>query len=195
MNNYASYYNQKQMIARVDRDGHVLGKIEKWEAHRKGILHQGFTVALVFDNTYIVQHRKHPAFDGVFDITTSSHQLFVDGVLQTTIDAVYDTLKREWNLEPKDLEGVPKEDGAIYYKAPDPESEFTEHEYCYIFSASVKKLPIPNFDFAYGYSLLTKEEFARKNPRIYKNFSPWVKKMIEMKFILSSSEKGVIHES
>ena len=48
--NINSYYKQKQMIARVDRQGNILGQIEKWEAHRKGILHKAFTVAIIYKN-------------------------------------------------------------------------------------------------------------------------------------------------
>src|SRR5438309_2028934 len=107
------YYQQKQIIARVNKRGEVIGEIEKWEAHRKGILHLALTVALLYKGQYIVQHRKHPAFDGVFDLTSSSHPLIVDGKLQPTLEAVYLTLKREWGLEKTDLSGVPEEKGAV----------------------------------------------------------------------------------
>lgn len=173
------YYNQKQIIARVDKKGNVIGQIEKWEAHRKGILHQALTVALIYKDQYILQHRKHPAFDGVFDVTSSSHQLFVNGKLQKTIDAVYDTLQREWGLSKNDLSDTPKEDGAVYYKAKDQYSEFMEHEYCYIYSVSVRELPIPKFDFAYGSAVVSKQELRNKKSRLYKNLAPWVQKMIE----------------
>lgn len=183
MKNSTNYYKQKQIIARVDRQGNIIGKIEKWEAHRKGILHQALTVVLIYKGKYLIQHRKHPAFDGVLDVTSSSHQLFVNGTLQKTLTAVYSTLKREWNLETEDLISTPREDGAIYYRAKDQYSEFTEHEYCYIYSVAVKKLPLPNLDFAYGYSLISKEELINKNSRIYKNLAPWVKKMIVKKLL------------
>src|SRR3989344_5464167 len=113
-----SYYKQKQIIARVDKDGNVIDKIEKWEAHEKGILHKALTVALIYKGFFVIQHRKHPAFDGVFDVTSSSHQLFIDDKLQTTEEATFDCLKREWGLEKKSL-GKLENLGAIYYKAKD----------------------------------------------------------------------------
>lgn len=173
-----SYYKQKQIIAKVDKGGNVIGKIEKWEAHEKGILHKALTVALIYKGQFVIQHRRHPAFDGVYDITSSSHQLFIDGKLQTTEEATFDCLKREWNLEKTDLSKL-KNMGAIYYKAKDEKSIYTEHEMCEILFADVKQLPIPNFDFAYGYSLVKKQEILNKNSRIYENLAPWVKKMIE----------------
>jgi len=166
------------MIARVDRKGNVIGKIEKWEAHRKGILHRGLTVAVFFKDYLIMQHRKHPAFDGVFDITSSSHQLFINGKLQDTIDATYGALKRELNIAKSDLISRPKNLGFVYYKAKDPKSEFTEHEIDDVLIVKVKKVPKPNFEFAYGLSLVKRNEVLNKKSRIYDNLAPWVKIMI-----------------
>src|SRR3989344_5311297 len=102
MNNY---YNQKQFIAKVNRKGETIGEIDKWEAHKKGVLHKAISITLIYKNRYILQHRKHPAFNGVFDLTSSSHQLFRKGKLQSSKDAGYECLKREWNIGKKDLIG------------------------------------------------------------------------------------------
>lgn len=173
-----TYYKQKQIIAKVDRDGNIIGQIEKWEAHEKGILHKALTVALIYRGQFIVQHRRHPAFDGVFDITSSSHQLFINGKLQTTLEATYDCLRREWNLDKDNLSEI-KQLGAIYYKAKDTKSIYTEHEVCEILVVEVKEIPKPNYDFAYGFSFVSKQELEDKNSEIYKKLAPWVKKMIE----------------
>lgn len=180
MNNY---YKQKQIIARVDKKGNIIGQIEKWEAHKKGILHKALTVALIYKNYYIIQHRKHVAFDGVFDITSSSHQLYINGKLQTTLEATYQCLEREWGITKKDLLYVPKNLGAVYYKAKDKKSIFTEHEVCEILVSKVKKLPTPNFDFAYGISLVKKEELLNKKSRVYENLAPWVIETINQKML------------
>ena len=172
------YYKSKQFIARVDESGKVIGEIEKWEAHRKGILHRALTVAIIYRGKYVIQHRKHPAFDRVMDVTSSSHQLFINGQLQKTEDATYDCLKREWNLDRADLKNL-KNLGNIYYKAKDPNSEFTEHEVCEILTVEVEKMPTTNPDFDYGSSLVTKEELENKNSEIFSKLAPWVKVMIE----------------
>jgi len=177
------YYKLKQTIAKLNSSGEIIGKIDKWDAHRKGILHKALTIALLYKGSFIIQHRKHPAFDGVFDITSSSHQLFKNGDLQSTLDAAYETLKREWNLSKSDLLYTPRNKGSLYYKAKDDKSEFIEHELCEILIAEVKQLPAPNFDFAYGFSLIKKEEILNKKSRIYKNLAPWVKKAISKSMI------------
>lgn len=175
MNNY---YKVKQIIARVDKQGKVIGEIEKWEAHKKGILHKALTVALIYKGQYVIQERKHPAFDGIYDITSSSHQIFVNGKLQTTITATYECLKREWNIEKKEISNL-KNLGSIYYKAKDPESIYTEHEICEILVAKLNVEPKPNLDFAYGFLMAGKKELENKNSKIYKKLAPWVKVMIE----------------
>jgi isopentenyl-diphosphate delta-isomerase len=175
------YYKQKQLIAKVDRKGSVIGKIEKWEAHQKGILHKALTITLIYKDYYILQHRKHPAFNGVFDLTSSSHQLFIKNKLQTTLEASIICLKREWNLTEKDFLTKPKILGAVYYKAKDPSSIYTEHEYCEIVEIKLNKLTMPNLDFAYGFSLVTKEELTNKKSRTYSNLAPWAIKAIEQK--------------
>lgn len=172
------YYKEKQFIARIDENGNILGEIEKWEAHRKGILHKAITVTLIFKGKFIVQHRKHPAFDKVYDVTSSSHQLFINGKLQTTKEATYNCLEREWNLNRKYLSNL-KNLGAIYYKAKDKNSEFTEHELCDVIIVEVASKPEPNLDFSYDALLVSKNELTDKNSRIYKNLAPWVKVMIE----------------
>ena len=65
------------------------------------------------------------------------------------------------------------------YKAKDPKSIYTEHEVCEILVVKIKKLPIPNFDFAYGFSLIKKEDLLDKKSRIYKNLAPWVIEAID----------------
>ena len=172
------YYLKEQIIASVDRKGNVIGKIDKWEAHKKGVLHRGLTVIVLVKDYLIMQHRKHPAFDGAFDITSSSHPLFINGKLQDTVGATYDALERELNIKKEDLISKPQNLGFVYYKAKDPKSEFTEHEIDDVLIVKVKRLPIPNLNFAYGLSLVKRDDIFNKKSRIYNNLAPWVKVMI-----------------
>lgn len=177
MNSRNSYYNKKITIARCDRKGAILGPIERWEAHEKGILHRAFTVTIFYKGKLLVQHRKHPVFDGVFDISSSSHQIFTNNKLQDTLEASMECLKREWGLLENEVFKL-KDLGTIYYKAKDKFSIYTEHEICNIVICEVKKLPIINLDVSYGYSLLSKQELSNKNSLIYHNLAPWVKTAI-----------------
>ena len=177
------YYKQKQYVGKVDKNGKHLGYVEKWDAHKKGILHRGFAIILVYKNYYLLQHRKHPAFDAVLDLSSASHQLLKNGKFENLEEAVIFSLKREWNLTKKDLVGKIKRLGFVYYKSKDPKSIYTEQEYCDILITKINELPNPNLEFAYGYSLATKDDISNKKGRIYEAFSPWAKKIIEQKMI------------
>lgn len=173
----------KQIIATCDKNGNITGEIERWEAHRKGILHRAFTLAIIYKGSYILQHRKHPAFDGVFDVTSSSHQIIKNGKLESTIEAATRTLFREWDIKRSDIIGKIKVTGAVYYRAADEKSIYIEHEYCDIAEINLKHVPEPNYEVAYGYSLVTKKELSNKNSRIYQLLSPWTKVATTKKLI------------
>lgn len=175
------YYKRRKKIAKVDRKGNVIGEIEKWEAHEKGILHRGFSIALIYKNQYVLQYRRHPAFDALLDLSTSSHQIFINAVLESAEEASLKALKREWDITGKDIVGKPKNLGSVYYKAKDPKSVYVEHEICDILKVKIRKIPTPNSDFAYGFSLASKKDLKR--PEIYRDLSPWTKKAIEKNLI------------
>lgn len=175
MNN--DYYKQKLFVAQVDKKDNIIGRIERWKTHKQGILHRGFTAILIFNGRYLLQHRKHPAFDKYWDFTFSSHQLFKNGKLESDLDAIYKTLSREWNLNKSDLVEMPVKLGQVYYYAKDPNSIYTEHEIDYIYFAKLKKLPKPNLNFCYSFKLLNSVDEITKLPSQY-ILAPWVTPII-----------------
>jgi isopentenyldiphosphate isomerase len=178
------YYKKEIYLAQVDQDDKILGRVERWPAHEKAILHRGFTVILTYQKQYLLQHRKHPAFDGYFDLTFSSHQIYVGDKLQNDLEAIYTTLNREWNLTEKDLLSPPIKKGQIYYQAKDPKSIFNEHEIDYIYSAELLKLPEPNLDYAYSFKLVNKELLISNFKfQISNSYCPWVKEIISSDLI------------
>jgi len=150
------YYQKKLFLAEVDKNDNIIKKVERWQAHKEGILHRGFTLIMTYQNSLIVQHRKHPIFDGYFDLTFSSHPVYNNEKLQTDFEAIDTALEREWNIDKKGLAAEPKFLGKFYYKAKDPNSIFTEHEIDYIYQAELKNIPNPNHDYAYGFELVNK---------------------------------------
>lgn len=175
---HIDYYKQKQLIAHVDTNDNVLGEIEKWEAHTKGILHRAFTVAIFCGDTIILQHRKHPAFDGYFDMTLSSHQLFENGKLQDDLTAVYACLKREYNIEPNFVT-EPVKKGKVMYKSIDPNGQFIEHEMCYLFTCEVTKLPTTDYDYAYGSVMIPFKDLLSERNHVHKALAPWAKEFLK----------------
>jgi len=55
------YYKKELFLAEVDKDDNVIGKIERWKAHKEAVLHRGFTTILTHQNKIVLQHRKHLA--------------------------------------------------------------------------------------------------------------------------------------
>ncbi len=174
------YYKKELFLAKVDKNDKIIDSVERWHAHKKGILHRGFTLILEYKNQYLLQHRKHPAFDGFYDLTFSSHQIMVKNKLQPDLEAINVTLEREWDLKEKDLFSAPVKKGQIYYQAKDPNSEFTEHEIDYVYIAKLKKLPQLNSDFAYNFELVKKKDILNTYYLILNtDLCPWVEKIIE----------------
>lgn len=176
------YYKKQLFLAQVDPQDKIIKKIERWEAHKKSICHRGFTAVLIYKNQIILQHRKHPAFDGFYDLSFSSHPVFVNNKLQSMEEAITNTLKREWNLTRNDLKDDFVYLDKFYYKASDPKSGLVEHEVDYIYVVYINKLPRINTDFAYGYELvsISNFEFSFQDKKILNlNLAPWVDPMIK----------------
>jgi isopentenyldiphosphate isomerase len=173
-----NYSEQKQLIAQINKSGEILGKIEKWEAHRKGILHKAFSITMRYKDQYILQHRKHSAFDGVFDLSCSSHPVYKGDKLESDDEAILKTLRREWGLTKKDIKGRIQDIGEVYYRAKDDKSRYVEHELCTQYLIQLKKLPHPKSEFAYGLSLVNDAELKKKSSRIFEHLAPWSKKAV-----------------
>lgn len=171
------YLKQLQYIAHVDKNDTILGPVERWEAHEKGILHRAFTLTIQYQDQLLLQHRRHPVFDGIYDVTISSHPLFIENTLEDPMNAVYRTLYREWGIKKQNLAIQPTYKGKLYYQAHDPRSKYQEHEICHIYACKVKNLSIPSLDAAYGFSLQTIEQLGNKNNPLYSLLAPWVQAM------------------
>ncbi len=173
------YYHKKLFIPQVDRDDNIIGQIERWEAHKKAILHRGFTTVLIYQDKLISQHRKHPVFNGYFDISFSSHQIYKGNLLQPITEAIIQTLKREWYIE-NHSKIEPKLLGKYYYKKKDPNSQYSEHEINYLYSIKIDEIPSFNPLYAYGMSILDKAAIKNKQFPLSRVYAPWVDKLISL---------------
>lgn len=167
------YYQKQLFILEVDRNDNPIKKIERWQAHKEGVLHRGFTTILKYKDSFILQIRKHPVFDGFFDLSFSSHPVFINDRLQTFEEAISKTLKREWISEEKNpkIKFLDK----YYYQEKDDKSGYIEHEINYLYLINLKKEVKNNPLYSYGMKILTKDELINQFENI--NFAPWVKKI------------------
>ena len=174
------YYKEMQDLAVVDQEDNIIGKMEKWEAHKKGVLHRAYTAILQYEDSIILQHRKHPVFDDVYDLSFSSHQIYKNDSLQTNEEALYEGLEREWGIEKFEIRNL-KFINKIYYKAKDEKSEFFDHEIDYIYLIEVNTMPKANLDYAYGQKMIQKANIISEIKKLQLNLAPWVEKILEMK--------------
>jgi len=176
------YYKEKQFLAEVNEQDEIVGKIEKWEAHKKGVLHRGYTALITFEDQLILQHRKHPVFDNVFDFSFSSHQIYKEDKLQDDVIAILDGLGREWGVHAEDVTDDIKFINKIQYKSFDDTSGYYEHEIDYIYAVELGKMPQPNYEFAYGFFTIHKDNIDKLlDPRIQSLLAPWAHKIIAEK--------------
>lgn len=166
-----SYYTQEIYIPQVDENDSIVGKVERWKAHREGILHRGLTVAVYYNDNIICQQRKHPVFDGFLDLTASTHPQYINDTLQSVEEATILTLRREWNINESDIKNITTIGKVIYNSQF---QGFIEHEVCYLLSANVKALPEVNLEYAYGYELRNANELKSKKKELKYPLAPWV---------------------
>lgn len=172
-----NHYTKTLYIPTVTENDEVIGKIERWEAHEKGILHRGFTVGLLYKGAMLCQHRKHPVFDGFIDLTASSHPFYEGEELQDTISAVENCLEREWGIKQMDLVKPLYLRGKVIYDSR--HGKYVEHEVCHLYIGEINTLPKFYEEYAYGYSLIPLEKFINYNDTpLLRGLAPWVVEMI-----------------
>jgi isopentenyl-diphosphate Delta-isomerase len=170
------WLKQEQYIAEVNKEDEIIGKVEKWKAHKEAILHRAFTIAVFYNGEVLLQHRKHPAFDGYFDVTISSHQLYRGERLESDLEAIYNTLKREMNIEKKHIVREPEYKGKVYYLAK--ATPLSEHEIDYIYTVELKELPEFPTEFAYGYTLAPINKVKDVNWPLWSVIAPWTREAL-----------------
>lgn len=178
-----TYYDQIQYLAAVNEQDEIIDKVEKWEAHKKGILHRCFTIGFMYKDQYVLQHRKHIAFDGYLDLTIASHQLYNGLKIEDDLVAIYKTMLRELTLKPNDLVHRPKYLGGFVYTSEDKRGGFIEHEFNRLYLAELRRIPKPNLEFAYGYSLVSKTDLYNAEHPIRKILTPWTVEALERSLV------------
>ncbi len=175
MNNY---YQQKFFLAKVDKNDQIIGRVERWQAHQEKILHRGFTVILIYQDKVILQKRRHPVFDGYWDVSFSSHPIYVNNKLESMEESIIKNLKREWIIKEKEFNQL-KFINKYYYLAKDPRSQLFEHEINYLYQLILSSPIDINPEFAYEKAEVEINQYEKlKN---FQPLAPWVKQIPDTK--------------
>ena len=93
--------------------------------------------------------------------------------------SVLDGLGREWGIHAEDVIDDIKLAKKIQYKAFDDASGYYENEIDHIYTVELSKMPEPNYEFAYGFFTIHKNNIEKLlDPRIQSLLAPWAHKII-----------------
>jgi len=194
------YYDEVQLVPIINTHNVITGEVEKWEAHKKSILHRAVTCILIVGTQVVLQERKHPAFNRLLDCSFSTHPIKKKGgSFETNEEAIYSGLKREWIINKSSTVSPPHYISSLYYKAKDSESIFFEHEIDEFYIMHLSDYPQANLNFAYGLKYLPFSKLSHLSPDepIYHSLAPWVQAYIqkgslkEYTFLHKSNERKV----
>ena len=123
----------------VDERDHLLGTMEKMEAHQKGLLHRAFSIFIFNDkNELLLQKRAMGKYHsaGLWTNTCCSHQRLGE----STMEAAHRRLQEEMGFVVDLQESI-----SFIYKAPF-ENGLTEHEYDHILIGKYNDRPNINLE-------------------------------------------------
>lgn len=163
-----------EMIVLVDEQGEKIGTGEKIDVHRKGLLHEAFSV-FVFNKKGEVLLQKRAAekyhSGGLWANTSCSH-VREDEALER---AVHRCLLHEMGFDCE----LKKVFSFTYKKEFD--NGLTEYEYDHVFVGQYDGTVDPNFSEVSDYRWVSWESFLDEIKNHPEKFVYWLKKIVELK--------------
>jgi len=156
----------------VDEHDHFIGRMEKIEAHEKGLLHRAFSVFVYNDNgELLMQKRAYSKYHtpGLWTNTCCSHQR--EG--ETNVEAGKRRLQEEMGFT-TDLE----DQFSFIYKAPFSNG-LTEHEYDHILTGHFNGIPNPNPNEVAEWKWMKLDEIEKDIEEQPENYTAWFKILLE----------------
>ena len=171
-----------QTLILVDDEGNKIGHANRLECHTGlGKRHLAFVVLLTSRTEFLIQKRKHDIFDGLWDVSCTSHPTVIerDDAISTiyedeTIEeAAEKCMKRELGVT-----ATLRKAGAFNYFAQD--GNHCENEHCIILIGKINQDPKPNPDEIYETRWISLAELVEEIEQNPNNFTPWLKHSIEI---------------
>lgn len=161
----------REEVILVDEKDNALGRMEKLEAHEKGLLHRAFSV-FIFNHRHemLLQQRALSKYHsaGLWTNACCSHPRPDE---ETALAAVR-RLKEEMGLEtPLTYKGN------FVYKT-EFENGLTEHEFDHVFTGTTNQQPVINLQEVEDYKWLTIEDIKTRITTQPDEFTTWFKMAI-----------------
>ena len=176
----------ENQVILVDENDHEIGRMEKLEAHEKGMLHRAFSV-LIFNgnNELLLQRRAFGKYhsEGLWTNTCCSHPFPNESV----IEAANRRLKEEMGME-TDLE----EKFHFIYKA-ELDNDLTEYELDHVLIGYSDETPQLNLDEASAFKWLSLQAIRAEMESQQNTFTEWFKILINQHY--PKIQNAILNES
>jgi isopentenyl-diphosphate delta-isomerase len=169
--------DEAELVTLVDADDQALGSCGKIEAHRDGKLHRAFSILLTNpDGELLLQRRasRKYHFAGRWSNACCGHPR--PG--EETLAAARRRLAEELGMV------VPLDRVAeLRYRAVDPASGLTEHEYLHVLWGQCVGEPRPNPNEVGAFRWMPPNAVQRALARRPSHFTPWFRMLVEQRYV------------
>lgn len=166
----------QENVILVDSNDNMIGSMEKYEAHEKGLLHRAFSVFLFNDqDELLLQKRALSKYHcgGLWTNSCCSHQRLGE----TNVEAAKRRLMEELGITAMDLQDT----FSFVYKAQF-DNGLTEHEFDYVLFGKFNGTPEFNEEEVAETKYLNRQEIQDAIQQAPQQFTPWFKLIYERAF-------------
>ena len=167
---------KQENVILVDSNDRMIGSMEKYEAHEKGLLHRAFSVFLFNDqDELLLQQRALSKYHcgGLWTNSCCSHQRLGE----TNVEAAKRRLMEELGITAMDLQDT----FSFVYKAKF-DNGLTEHEFDYVLFGKFNGTPEFNEEEVAETKYLNRQEIQDAIQQAPQQFTPWFKLIYERAF-------------
>ncbi|MGE8429424.1 MAG: isopentenyl-diphosphate Delta-isomerase [Sphingobacterium sp.] len=166
----------QENVILVDSTDNMIGSMEKYEAHEKGLLHRAFSVFLFNDqDELLLQQRALSKYHcgGLWTNSCCSHQRLGE----SNVEAAKRRLMEELGITAMDLQDT----FSFVYKAQF-DNGLTEHEFDYVLFGKFNGTPEFNEEEVAATKYLNQQEIQDEIQKAPEQFTPWFKLIYQRAF-------------
>ncbi len=157
-------------VTLVDSEDHIIGLMDKLEAHEKGLLHRAFSVFIFRDHQgrkqVLLQQRQHDKYHcgGLWANTCCSHPLVDEPVVTGGERRLREEMGIDLSLQPI---------GRFQYRASF-DNGLVEHEFDHVLVAHANVTPNPNADEVAAWRWVNVDQLLNEIKKQPHQYTPWL---------------------
>ncbi|HEY8399773.1 MAG TPA: isopentenyl-diphosphate Delta-isomerase, partial [Cytophagaceae bacterium] len=161
-----------EYLVLVNEEDQEQGQAEKWEVHKKGLLHRAFSILVFNSNNEILLHKRANGkyhSGGLWTNTCCGHPRPGEGLIEAANRRLMEEMGFETSLH---------EVFSFIYKSQVTE-ELTEYEYDHVFFGRYDNAPVLNIQEASEWKYMSIESVKKDAIQNPDNYSVWFKIILE----------------